>query len=48
MPIHKMIALHPDVGDDFKELLATAARHASFAADVHLELTDLAAFERPL
>jgi len=32
MSIHKMIALHPDVGDDFNEPLATAARHAMFCA----------------
>jgi hypothetical protein len=32
MSIHKMIALHPDVGDDFNETLATAARHAMFCA----------------
>jgi hypothetical protein len=30
MSIHKMIALHPDVGDDFNDTLATAARHAMF------------------
>ncbi|RZL82768.1 MAG: four-helix bundle copper-binding protein [Sphingomonas sp.] len=28
MSIEKMIRLHPDVGDDFNEALATAARHA--------------------
>lgn len=28
MSIEKMIKLHPDVGDDFNEALATAARHA--------------------
>lgn len=32
MSIAKMIALHPDVGDDFNEQLATAARHAMFCA----------------
>ena len=31
MSIHKMLQLHPDVGDEFNELLATAARHAMFA-----------------
>lgn len=28
MSIEKMIRLHPDVGDDFNEALATAGRHA--------------------
>ncbi|WP_336973042.1 four-helix bundle copper-binding protein [Sphingobium aromaticiconvertens] len=28
MSIHAMIALHPDVGSDFNELLATAAQRA--------------------
>lgn len=32
MSIHKMIQLHPDVGDDFNELLADAARHAMFCS----------------
>lgn len=32
MSIHKMIQLHPDVGDDFNELLAHAARHAMFCS----------------
>src|SRR3954466_15448981 len=32
MSIHKMIALHPDVGGDLNETLATAARHAMFCA----------------
>ncbi|SEM82330.1 protein of unknown function [Sphingomonas gellani] len=32
MSIAKMIQLHPDVGDDFNEPLATAARHAMWCA----------------
>ena len=32
MSIHRMIQLHPQVGDDFNEHLATAARHAMFCA----------------
>jgi len=32
MSIHRMIQLHPQVGDDFNEDLATAARHAMFCA----------------
>ncbi|MCO8020491.1 four-helix bundle copper-binding protein [Brevundimonas diminuta] len=32
MSIHKMIQLHPDVGDDFNEPLADAARHAMFCS----------------
>ena len=34
MSIPKMIALHPDVGDDFNEPLSTAARHAIFVRPV--------------
>lgn len=32
MSIHKMIALHPQVGSDFNDALATIARHAMFCA----------------
>lgn len=32
MSIHKMIQLHPDVGDDFNALLADAAGHAMFCS----------------
>lgn len=32
MSIHKMISLHPDVGGNLNEDLATAARHAMFCA----------------
>lgn len=32
MSLEKMIALHPDVGDDFNEALALAARHAGLCA----------------
>lgn len=32
MSIHKMIALHPNVGHQLNETLATAARHAMFCA----------------
>ncbi len=34
MSIHKMIALHPDVGANFNETLATVARHAMFCAEM--------------
>jgi Domain of Unknown Function (DUF326) len=40
MSIHKMIALHPDVGDDFNETLATAARHAMFCAEMCTSCAD--------
>lgn len=40
MSIAKMIALHPDVGDDFNELLATAARHAMFCAEMCTSCAD--------
>ncbi len=40
MSIHKMIALHPDVGDDFNEQLATAARHAMFCAEMCTSCAD--------
>lgn len=40
MSIHKMIALHPDVGDDFNEALATAARHAMFCAEMCTSCAD--------
>lgn len=32
MSIHKMIAAHPDVGGDFNEALATAAKHAMYCS----------------
>ncbi len=40
MSIHKMIALHPDVGEDFNEKLATAARHAMFCAEICTSCAD--------
>lgn len=40
MSIHKMIQSHPDVGDDFNELLATAARHAMFCAEICTSCAD--------
>lgn len=40
MSIHKMIALHPDVGEDFNEALATAARHAMFCAEMCTSCAD--------
>ena len=40
MSIHKMIAAHPDVGEDFNELLATAARHAMFCAEMCTSCAD--------
>jgi hypothetical protein len=45
MSIHKMIALHPDVGDDFNELLATAARHAMFCAEMCSSCADACSAE---
>lgn len=40
MSIHKMISLHPDVGSDFNPLLATAARHAMFCAEMCTSCAD--------
>lgn len=40
MSIHRMIALHPQVGDDFNETLATAARHAMFCAEMCASCAD--------
>ena len=40
MSIHKMLQLHPDVGDEFNELLATAARHAMFCAEMCTSCAD--------
>lgn len=40
MSIRKMIALHPDVGDDFNEPLATASRHAMFCAEMCTSCAD--------
>ncbi|MDF2640223.1 MAG: ferredoxin [Novosphingobium lindaniclasticum] len=40
MSIHKMIALHPDVGGELNELLATAARHAMFCAEMCTSCAD--------
>ncbi len=40
MSIHKMIASHPDVGENFNEDLATAARHAMFCAVICTSCAD--------
>lgn len=40
MSIAKMIALHPDVGGDFNETLATAARHAKLCAAICTSCAD--------
>lgn len=45
MSIHKMIALHPDVGDNANETLATAARHAMFCALMCTSCADACAAE---
>ena len=45
MSIHKMIALHPDVGGDPNEALATAARHAMFCAAMCTSCADACAAE---
>lgn len=46
MSIHKMIALHPDVAGDINELLATAARHAMFCAEMCTSCADACSAER--
>ncbi|MFS0736342.1 four-helix bundle copper-binding protein [Sphingomonas sp. 1P06PA] len=40
MSIHKMIQSHPDVGADFNDALATAARHAMFCAVICTSCAD--------
>lgn len=40
MSLHKMISLHPDVGENFNEVLATAARHAMFCAEMCTSCAD--------
>jgi hypothetical protein len=45
MSIHKMIALHPDVGGDPNEALATAARHAMFCAVICTSCADACSAE---
>lgn len=45
MSIHKMILLHPDVGADFNEGLATAARHAMFCAHMCTSSADACSAE---
>jgi len=46
MSIHKMISLHPDVGGDLNEPLATAARHAMFCALMCTSCADACAAEK--
>lgn len=46
MSIHKMISLHPDVGQDFNPLLATAARHAMFCAEMCTSCADACMAEK--
>lgn len=46
MSIHKMIALHPDVGEDFNEALATAARHAAFCSEMCTSCADACVAEK--
>lgn len=46
MSIHAMIQLHPDVGADFNEDLATAARHAMFCAVMCTSCADACSAER--
>lgn len=46
MSIHRMIALHPDVGEDFNELLVTAARHAMFCAEMCTSCADACGAEK--
>lgn len=45
MSIHKMIALHPQVGSDFNEALATAVRHAMFCAVICTSCADACSAE---
>jgi hypothetical protein len=46
MSIHKMISLHPDVGGNFNETLATAARHAMFCAAMCTSCADACSAEQ--
>jgi hypothetical protein len=46
MSIHKMISLHPDVGGNLNESLATAARHAMFCALMCTSCADACAAEK--
>jgi hypothetical protein len=46
MSIHKMISLHPDVGGDLNEPLATAARHAMFCAIMCTSCADACAADK--
>jgi len=46
MSIHMMIALHPDVGDDFNEVLATVARHAMFCSTMCISCADACSAEK--
>jgi hypothetical protein len=45
MSIHKMISLHPDVGGNLNEILATAARHAMFCATMCTSCADACSAE---
>jgi hypothetical protein len=45
MSISKMISLHPDVGGDLNEPLATAIRHAMFCAVIATSCADACAAE---
>jgi hypothetical protein len=40
MSLHKMISLHPDVGENFNEALAAAARHAMFCTEMCTSCAD--------
>ena len=46
MSIHKMIALHPDVGGSINEVLTTAARHAMFCAEMCTACADACSAEQ--
>jgi len=45
MSIHRMIQSHPQVGSDFNEDLATAARHAMFCALICTSCADACSAE---
>jgi hypothetical protein len=45
MSIQKMLALHPDVAGDVNEVLATAARHAMFCAEMCTSCADACSAE---
>ena len=45
MSIAKMIAAHPEVGDDFNEPLALAVRHAMFCAAICTSCADACSAE---